>query len=192
VARIVLFHSVQGLRRDVRDWAASLRDGGHDVWTPDLLDGATFERLEDGIAHRDEIGIPALMQRASAALEDLPPDLVYAGFSMGAATAQYFAATRQGTQAAILMHSALTIEDLEVEAWPTGLPVQIHYATGDPWVEAAEVASLEEAVRAAGGAVETYTYPGEGHLFADPDGPDYDQESAELMVERELAFLGEL
>lgn len=192
MADIVLFHHAQGLRPDVRAWADSLREAGHEVWTPDLFEGATFDRLEDGVAFRDETGIPELMRRATEALEKLPAELVYAGFSMGAVPAQSLAATRPGARAAVLMHGVVPLETIGVEAWPGGVHVQAHYKIGDPWVDAAGVESFEISVRASGAPIEIYTYPGDGHLFADPDGPDYDRAAAELMLGRELAFLERL
>jgi dienelactone hydrolase len=192
MAEIVLFHHAQGLRPDVPAWADSLREAGHEVWTPDLFEGATFDRLEDGIAHRDEIGIPELIRRATEAVEQLPAELGYAGFSMGAASAQYLAATRPGARAAVLMHGVAPVETLGVEAWPGGVPVQVHNKVEDPEVDAGEVEAVENFVRASGAPIEIYRYPGDGHLFADPDGPDYDRASAELMLERELAFLERL
>jgi hypothetical protein len=42
----------------------------------------------------------------------------------------------------VLMHSAVSVEELSeffgVEHWPEGVPVQVHYAADDPWVEAEE------------------------------------------------------
>ena len=48
---------------------------------------------------------------------------------------------------------------------------------------------LGDAGRGAGAAFEEYTYPGSGHLFTDPDLPEYDRASSEAMWERVLAFL---
>jgi dienelactone hydrolase len=70
--------------------------------------------------------------------------------------------------------------------------VQVHYAVGDPWLESGEVEAFADAVRASGSPIEVHAYPGDGHLFADPGGPDYDEESAGLMLERELEFLRRL
>ncbi len=57
-------------------------------------------------------------------------------------------------------------------------------------VEAEEdVVPLGDAVRATGAAFEEHTYPGSGHLFADPDLPEYDRASSEEMWERVLGFL---
>jgi len=45
------------------------------------------------------------------------------------------------------------------------------------------------AVTAAGGQVESFDYPGDGHLFTDASLPDeYDQDSAELLWQRIYAF----
>jgi dienelactone hydrolase len=51
------------------------------------------------------------------------------------------------------------------------------------------VAALGDAVRGAGASFEEHSYPGSGHLFADPDLPEYDRASSDAMWERVLAFL---
>jgi dienelactone hydrolase len=51
---------------------------------------------------------------------------------------------------------------------------------------------LSDAVRAAGVDFEEFSYPGSGHLFADPDLPEYDEASSQLMRRRVLAFLSAL
>jgi dienelactone hydrolase len=68
----------------------------------------------------------------------------------------------------------------------------VHYAAEDLFAGAEGITAFAETVRAAGSPIEVYTYPGSGHLFADPDGPDYDRQSAELMLERALAFVRDL
>ena len=188
MAEVALFHSAQGLRRGVVGFADDLRHGGHVVHTPDLFDGAVFERLDDGIAFRDEIGLPELIQRATDAVAELPPATVMAGFSMGAAAAAYLAAHRPEARGNVQMHAAIPLAELGVDAWPP-VPVQVHFAVDDPWVDARDVRSLAEAVRGAGVDIEEFSYPGSGHLFADPDLPEYDEASSRLMRERVLAFL---
>jgi dienelactone hydrolase len=192
VAQIVLFHHAQGLRDDVLAWADSLREAGHEVTTPDLFEGRTFEQLDAGIAHRDQIGVPALMGRAGEKLEGLPAELVYMGFSMGASTAHYFALTRPGARAVLLMHGTAPAASLGETAWLAGLPGQLHKKEADPLMEEGGVEAAEQAARAVGASLELFTYPGEGHLFVDPVGPDYDRDAAERMLERELALLARL
>ena len=51
---IMLFHSTYGLRPAVREAADRLRAAGHEVWTPDLFDGRTFDTVEEERRHRKE------------------------------------------------------------------------------------------------------------------------------------------
>lgn len=185
MSTIVLFHSALGLRPAVHRFAETLRAAGHEVHTPDLFDGEVFDDLEAGVAKRDALGIPTLSARAAESVADLPNELVYAGFSMGAASAQWLAATRPGAVAAILLHAVLPPAALGVEAWPN-VPVQVHTADADPWVDA----TVLDAVAATG--FDVHRYPGDGHLFTDEDASEFDAESAAKVKERVLAFLSGL
>jgi dienelactone hydrolase len=192
MAEIVLFHSALGLRPGVTVAADRLREAGHTVHVPDYYDGEVFDDLDDGLRKRDELGAAEIVRRAREAVAGLAAGLVFAGFSLGNDPAELLAATTPGTRGALLMHGAVPVEgfsEFGVEQWPEGVPVQVHYATEDPWVEAEEVAALGDAVRGAGAAFEEHTYPGSGHLFADPGLPEYDRASSEAMWLRVLAFL---
>jgi dienelactone hydrolase len=189
VSKVVLLHSAQGLRPGVERWADRLREAGHEVWAPDLYEGRTFDRLEAGIAHRDEIGIPELMRRAEAALDELPRDVVYCGFSMGAASAGYYAATRGGARGAVLVSGVTPLAELGVERWPESVPAQVHFAAEDPLVDRAGVEAFEHALDAVRGRLEIHVYAGSGHLFADPESPGYDPAAAELLLTHVLGFL---
>ena len=192
MAEIVLFHSALGLRPGVTAAADRLREAGHTVHAPDYYDGEVFDEVVDGLRKRDELGVAEIVRRAREAVAGLPAGLVFAGFSLGNDPAELLAATTPGTLGALLMHGAVPVEGLSefgVERWPAGVPVQVHYAAEDPWVEAEEVAALGDAVGRSGAAFEEHTYPGSGHLFADPDLPEYDRASSEAMWRRALAFL---
>ena len=192
MAEIVLFHSALGLRPGVTSAADRLREAGHSVHVPDYYDGEVFDDLDDGLRKRDELGVAEILRRAREAVTGLPARLVFAGFSLGNDPAELLAAERPGARGALLMHGAIPIEafsEFGIERWPEGVPVQVHYAAEDPWVEAEEVATLGDAVREAGASFEEHSYPGSGHLFADPDLPDYDRASSEVMWRRALAFL---
>jgi dienelactone hydrolase len=194
MAEVILFHSVLGLRPGVVAAADRLRAAGHAVHAPDLYDGEVFDDLDDGMHKEDALGYQEIARRAREAVAGLPEGLVLAGFSLGAVHAEVLAASRPGALGAVLMHGAVPVEALKeyfgVDRWPAGVPVQVHYAADDPWVEAEEeVVPLGEAVRGAGAAFEAYAYPGSGHLFADPDLPEYDRTSSGAMWERVLVFL---
>ena len=97
MAEVVVFHHALGLTHPVRRFADALRAAAHTVHTPDLYDGLTFETIEAGIAHSDELGGPmAIVERARASVESLPHEVVYIGFSLGVLAAQALAQTRTG------------------------------------------------------------------------------------------------
>ncbi|MEX0761367.1 MAG: dienelactone hydrolase family protein [Dehalococcoidia bacterium] len=190
--QVVLFHSGLGLRPAVLDFAERLRAEGHTVHTPDLFDGEVFSSLEEGARKRDEVGIPGLVSRATESISGLPPGLVFAGFSMGAAAAEFLAATSPGAKAAILMHGALAPAGFGVEAWPRHVAVQVHYAEKDQLADPEGVGALSKQARGAGARIDVHTYPGGGHLFADDGLDEYDPEAAALMLRRVLGFLAEV
>jgi dienelactone hydrolase len=189
MAEVVLFHAVLGLRSGVTVFADRLRDEGHRLHTPDLYDRETFSGYEEGRRKRDALGIATTFRRAGDAVADRPAGLVFAGFSMGAACAEHLAAVRPGALAAVLMHGAVPLEALDIPRWPAGVPVQVHYAIKDPLVDADDLAALGDAVRHAGVDFELYTYPGSGHLFAEPELAEHDPAAAALMSERVLELL---
>jgi dienelactone hydrolase len=191
VAEIVLFHSALGLRPGVLAAADRLRAAGHSVHTPDLFEGAAlFDSVGPAMAYVNEIGIPTLAARAGAAVQPLPPGIVYAGFSLGASFAARLAATRPGARGALLFHGAPAPAQLRIQTWPTAVPVQIHFAISDPWRDNGAIAALTELIRASGSSCSVFDYPGSAHFFSDPDiSAEYDPESSGLMWDRALEML---
>jgi dienelactone hydrolase len=194
MAEVVVFHSVLGLRPGVLGAADRMRAAGHTVHTPDLFEGEVFDDIDDGMRKEESLGFREIARRTEEAVTGLPAGLVFAGFSMGISYAEWLTASRPGALGAVLMHGAVPVEALTeyfgVERWPEGVPVQVHYAVDDPWVEAEqEVVPLGEDVRGAGAEFEAYVYPGSAHLFADPDLAEYDRASSEAMWKRVIAFL---
>jgi dienelactone hydrolase len=188
MSEVLLYHHVQGLTEGVRSFADELREAGHTVHTPDLFDGRTFGTLEEGAAFAREVGFAALVDRGVAAAEGIGPDVVYAGFSFGVLIAQQLAQTRTG-RGALLMYSCLPVSEFG-EAWPEGVPVQVHGKEGDEVfledIDAAR-ALVDSSDRA-----ELFLYPGTEHLFADSSLPAYDPAAAALLTERVLVFLDEV
>ena len=189
MAHVVLFHSALGLRPGVQHFADGLRKAGHTVTTPDFYDGETFDNYEAGNGKWFAIGIPAILQKAQAAAQKLAGGLVFAGFSNGAAVAEFMAATRPNAKGALLIHGVLPIEMLQIPAWPERVPVQLHYNEKDPFRNPDSDAAFEKAVKACGASFEEFLYSGNTHLFTDPGLPDYDSTSAKLLTERVLQFL---
>jgi len=183
---VVLFHHVQGLTDGVLAFADELRADGHTVHTPDMFGGRTFPTIDEGIAFAREQGFGALVARGVAAADELPPDVVYAGFSFGAMPAQQLAQTKPGARGALLIYGVVPFTEFG-DAWPDDVPVQIHAMESDAWFleDLPSAQSLVESTDAA----ELFLYPGDKHLFADASTADYDPDAAALLMERVRAFL---
>jgi dienelactone hydrolase len=183
---VVLYHHVQGLTEGVRSFADELGQAGHTVHTPDLFGGRTFDTIDEGMAFAREAGFGTLAEQGVAAAAGIGPDAVYAGFSFGVGIAQQLAQTRPGARGALLMYSCFPVSEFG-DAWPEGVPVQIHGKDADPFF----VEDLEAARALADSAdgAELFLYPGDEHLFADSSLPAYDAAAAALLTKRVLAFL---
>ncbi|MFC0843081.1 MULTISPECIES: dienelactone hydrolase family protein [Streptomyces] len=188
MAEVLLFHHAQGLTSGVRAFAETLRAAGHTVHVPDLYEGRVFDDLEDGVAHVQETGFGTIVERGRAAAEGLPAELVYVGFSLGVLPAQSLAQTRPGARGALLFHSCVPVTEFG-EAWPQGVPVQIHGMDGDEYfVDEGDIEAARALVESTPDA-ELFLYPGKQHLFADAGLPSYTEEAAALLTQRALAFL---
>jgi dienelactone hydrolase len=185
VSEVLLFHHAQGLTQGVRAFADELSAAGHVVHTPDLYDGRTFDELADGMAYAEEVGFGTLVERGTRAADELPAELVYAGFSLGVLPAQKLAQTRSGARAALLMQAAIPLEEFG-GAWPEGVPLQLHVMADDELGDVEIARTLAETIPEA----ELFLYPGERHLFADRGLADYDADAARLLAQRALRFLG--
>src|SRR3954447_551872 len=189
MARVLVFHRVQGLTDGVQSFAEELRQAGHEVDAPDLFEGRVFDTIEDGLAFARDTGFETLAERGVAAAANAGGGTVYAGFSFGVMVAQQLAQTRPGAGGALLMYSCLPVSEFG-EAWPEGVPVQIHGKEGDEvFLEDLEAA---QALVASTDHAELFLYPGDEHLFADSSLPAYDPAAAALLTERVLAFLEKL
>jgi dienelactone hydrolase len=186
MTEVVLYHHVQGLTEGVRSFADELRQAGHAVHTPDLFDGRTFDTIEEGMAFAREAGFGALADRGLAAAQTTRPEAVYAGFSFGVMVAQQLAQTRPGAAGALLMSACLPVSEFG-DAWPEGIPAQVHGKDADPFF--AEDLGAAHALVDSTDQTELFLYPGDEHLFADSSLPAYDAAAAALLTERVLAFL---
>jgi dienelactone hydrolase len=186
MSEVLLYHHVQGLTDGVRSFADELRQAGHTVHTPDLFDGRTFGTIEEGMAFAREAGFEALAERGVAAAEGIGPEVVYAGFSFGVVVAQRLAQTRPGARGALLIYSCLPVSEFG-EAWPEGVPVQVHGKEGDECF--LEDVGAAHALVDSSDQAELFLYPGTEHLFADSSLPAYDAAAAALLTQRVIAFL---
>jgi dienelactone hydrolase len=188
MAEVVLFHHAQGLTPGVAAFAEELRRAGHTVYTPDLFEGRTFDTIADGMVYVREIGFGEVMERGVRAVDGLPAELVYAGFSLGVLPSQRLAQTRAGARGALLFYSCVPVSEFG-STWPDGVPVQVHAMDADPYfVDEGDIDAARELVEEAKDA-ELFLYPGDQHYFADSSLPSYDEGAATLLTQRVLTFL---
>jgi dienelactone hydrolase len=186
MAEMLLFHHAQGRTQGFLAFADELRAAGHTVHAPDLYDGKTFADLDAGVSYARQVGFGAIGERGRLAADDLPNELVYAGFSLGVMPAQELAQTRPGAKGALLFSAAFPASEFG-GPWPPGVPLQIHMMEDDEW-SLEDLPAARELVETNEGA-ELFLYPGDRHLFADSSLPDYDEKAATLLNQRVLAFL---
>lgn len=188
IADLVLFHSALGLTEGMSQLAAQFSDAGHAVHTPDYYDGHVFDSVEAGIAYRDGVGFPELAKKAASLIADLEGPLVFGGWSLGAAMAQSMGKRDPRAVGALLFHAGGVPKKT---SWQAGVPLQIHYAIGDEWIDAGAPELLVASVAEAGASAAQFVYPGDAHLFTDPSAPEYDEDLACLLMARVQSFLAE-
>jgi dienelactone hydrolase len=189
MAKIMLYHSMLGLRPAVLEAAERLRGRGHEVRTPDLMEGGVFSDIKAARAHVESIGLQKVLANAAAAAKDFGPGAVYMGFSLGAACALGAAARNPGAKGCVAAAGVATLAELRAAAWPAGVDAQLHFSVRDPGYDKARAKLLEEAVEASGSAFDLFEYSAGGHLFADSGLPDYDVETAALFWDNVDRFL---
>lgn len=188
MAEIILFHHAQGRTTGVEAFADELRAAGHTVHVPDMYDGNVFDDLDAGIAYAQETGFGTILQRGLDAASDLADGVVFAGFSLGVMPAQQLAQTRPGARGALLFEACVPVSEFG-DAWPDGVPVQVHGMEGDPFFAGeGDIDAARELVASADDA-ELFVYPGDQHLFTDASLASYDEEAAALLMRRVLEFL---
>lgn len=183
---VLLFHHAHGLTNGVLGFAETLRVAGHTVHTPDLFEGKVFDSLGEGLVYASGTGFDAIRERGVRAADDLPPTLVYAGFSLGAMPAQDLAQSRPGALGALLFHAA--ISPAEFGTWP-GIPAQVHAMADDPFFEEGDLEAARELEKV---GAELFLYPGNQHIFSDASLPAHDAEASAELTARVLEFLNRI
>ncbi|WP_422738921.1 dienelactone hydrolase family protein [Micromonospora sp. WMMD729] len=188
MAQVLLFHHALGQTPGFVAFADDLRRAGHTVHTPDLYDGRTFHTLDEGIAYAEGIGFGTIIERGARVADDLPGDLIYAGFSLGVLPAQKLAQTRPGARGALLFYSCVPVSEFG-SSWPADVPVQIHGMDADPIFMGEGDVDAARGIVASAPQAELFLYPGDQHYFADSSLPSYDPQATALLSKRVLDFL---
>ncbi|MGO1319446.1 MAG: dienelactone hydrolase family protein, partial [Galactobacter sp.] len=146
------------------------RSAGHEVVTPDLYDGITFDDVSSGVAHAQSLEPGSLDAAAADAAGVLAPGFVVCGISLGAIPAMRLAVDDDGVAAVVLAGSCLGPEFLDAP-WPASVPLRIFASRGD--VSFRDEGDLDAArIHVASDAdAKLKLLPGEEHLFMEADDP---------------------
>jgi dienelactone hydrolase len=186
--KVLLFHHAQGQTEGFAAFAEELRAAGHTVHAPDLFDGRTFGSIDEGMAYVQQLGFGEIIDRGERAANELPNELVYAGFSLGVVPAQKLAQTRAGARGALLFYSCVPMSEFGT-SWPADVPVQIHGMDADPIFVGEGDLDAARAIVESTEHAELFLYAGDQHYFADSSLPSYDPAATALLTRRVLAFL---
>ena len=188
MTEVVLFHHALGLTPGILGFADDLRRDGHTVHTPDLFDGRTFDTIDAGMAYTEQAGgFDEMFARGARAVDALPAEVVYIGFSLGVLNAQKLAQTRPGARGAVLAYACVPASFFG--PWPAEVPVRIHAMDADPIFNDEGDAEAARALVKEAPDAELYLYRGDQHYFADSSLPSYDPEATALLTTRVLQFL---
>src|SRR5436190_20771062 len=158
MSQVLLFHSALSLSPWVLDDAERLRRAGYSTGVPDFYDGQCFGDLAAGLAKRDELGGAELVRRSLEAAASEHDAFAFAGYSLGGTLAAVAACGSPRATRLVLFSEAVSPDDLELDAWPARLSVQVHVAGADPWIDVATLRTLGDAVAAAGAEFAAFAY----------------------------------
>jgi len=186
MASVAIFHSRYGLRPAVVRAAERLRSIGHTVVAPDLYGQPATDSADEGAALAGKVGWNEIVDRGRAALREMPPRTVLAGFSMGTGVVDALLPERPHTAGLLLLAGA----PITASRIRPGLRAQLHVADPDPeYVPPTAVAHWTDGMTTADAIFEVYRYPDVSHLWMDDGLPDHDRFAAELVWERCDEFL---
>lgn len=192
---VLLLHSWWGLNADMRTLADRLAGDGFTVMAPDLFDRHVLTTIDDADAFTTAIergdGGPGglnpdrIMERVKATLDQLlrNPDIRgdragIVALSFGGWYGSSVASERSDVAAFVSIYS-------DVYEGPGGSAYLGHFAENDQFVESPEAAEAKPLPEGSA----AHIYPGMKHWFTEPDRPEYDEEAAELVYKRTVAFL---
>ena len=187
MTHVALFHHILGITDGLRRIAADLQALGHTVQMVDLFDGATFESIDAGVAHLEEVGFESVIDGGADALAADATDVVVVGISLGVLPAQKLLQTHPGVIGAVLIDGAVEAEMFG--DWPVDRPVQIHMVDGDELAAEDLVAAQQLAAEP---NVSLTVHHGSGHLVIDRSAVDHDRALATTIVDSLCAFVSGL
>jgi carboxymethylenebutenolidase len=186
---VLVLHAWWGLKQSFKDMCDQLAEQGFTALAPDYYQGRIANTIEEAKAlleKRDDASAGDTIKKAKDHLVSLRPGepIGVVGFSMGAFWAVATAANEPDIRAVVMCYGAADADYGKVKAKILG-----HFAETDEWEPLEYVKQMEEDMKKAGLDITLLTYPGVAHWFLEPDRPEYDSKSANLVWDRTFEFL---
>jgi carboxymethylenebutenolidase len=192
---VLVLHPWWGLNETIRNFCRRLAAEGYVAFAPDLYHGKIAETIPQ--AEELSSGVFAASKQAMAEVTEAaaflagraePRGIAVIGFSMGVAFGMPLSVEDpENVRAVVLFYGAGVEKFGASKASYLG-----HFAENELYESPEYIAEMEQALRAAGRPWTSYTYPGTGHWFFEPDRVDaYNEAAAKLAWERTVAFLRE-
>ena len=189
---MLIVHSWWGLTTSFTDIADELADRGFLAGCADLYKGAIATTEADARQLRQQKRSVPTYKVLQHCVHLLASDIrsttqkpAVVGFSMGAHWAVWLAQHPDPpVGASVLFYGARGGDFSKATA-----PVLAHFAGADEFVSASARRNMEQAIARRRLRYTAFDYPGTGHWFAESAHPSFDQDAAELAIDRTADFL---
>jgi carboxymethylenebutenolidase len=196
-AGIIVLQEWWGLVDQIKRTCDRFADAGFTALAPDLYHGTTAPLTEPDEAAKlmMALAMSSVATELSGAVDELTrrtgrPRVGVIGFCMGGGLALVLATQRpDAVKAVVPAYGLIPWPDAQPDFSALDAAILGHAAGDDDYFTPEAARQLEADLTALGKDVEFHTYPGVGHAFFNEDRPEvYDQESAELLWDRSVAF----
>ncbi len=188
---IVIVHENRGLRQEIKDTADQLAKAGYLVLAVDLY-GQVVETQDEARAlsagFNQETGTKNMQAAVDFLKQQGAEKIGSLGWCFGGRQALELAISGVPLNATVVYYGgnmASTVEQLRPITWPVlGI-----FGDADTVLPIEKVKEFENSLNELNITNEIYIYPGVGHAFANPSGPNYAQDETRDAWEKTLNFL---
>jgi carboxymethylenebutenolidase len=194
---IIVLQEWWGLVEQIKRTCDRFAGAGLTALAPDLFEGTTVPLTEpdEAGARMMALDMGSVAKDLSGAVDELirrtgRPTVGVIGFCMGGGLALVLATQRpDAVKAVVPAYGLIPWPDARPDYTKLDAAVLAHAAGQDEMFSVEDARALEAELTALGNQVEVHVYPDVGHAFFNEDRPEvYDQESAELLWDRTVAF----
>ncbi|MBI4132577.1 MAG: dienelactone hydrolase family protein [Candidatus Sungbacteria bacterium] len=190
---IVMIHEWWGLNGNIKDMARELAQKGYLVLAVDLHKGevaATPERARELVSQLDKAEAAQNLRAAVSFLrEKKATKIASLGWCFGGGQSLALALSGEKLDATVIYYGTLITDKTQLQRiqWPVlGI-----FGAEDTSIPVATVYDFRDALTFLDIPGSVHVYPGVGHAFANPSGPNYAPAATKDAWEKTLRFLGE-